>query len=51
MLKMVFIFDLQEFRSLVQQLGKLATEPGLDNQNYTCKGCDHPVGMNFGKAK
>jgi len=40
-----------EFRSLVQQLGKLATEPGLDNQNYTCKGCGHPVGMNFGKAK
>ncbi|XP_069693880.1 pleckstrin homology domain-containing family M member 1 isoform X2 [Periplaneta americana] len=40
-----------EFGSLVQQLGKLATEPGLDNQNYTCKGCGHPVGMNFGKAR
>ncbi|KAJ9583383.1 hypothetical protein L9F63_022249, partial [Diploptera punctata] len=45
------LFDIPEFGSLVQQLGKLATEPGLDNQNYTCKGCGHPVGMNFGKAR
>jgi hypothetical protein len=51
MLKIVLICDLQEFINLVQQLGKLATEPGLDNQNYACKACGHPVGMNFGKAK
>jgi hypothetical protein len=47
----ILITDLQEFGNLVQQLGKLATEPGLDNQNYACKGCGHPVGMNFGEAR
>ncbi|KAK7862953.1 hypothetical protein R5R35_004907 [Gryllus longicercus] len=45
------LFDIPEFTSMVQQLGKLAKEPGLDTQNYTCKGCGHPVGMNFGKAR
>lgn len=50
-LNIFLITGLQEFGSLVQQLGKLATEPGLDNQNYACKGCGHPVGMNFGKAR
>lgn len=45
------LFDIPEFTSMVQQLGKLAKEPGLDSQNYTCKGCGHPVGMNFGKAR
>nr|CAD7608235.1 unnamed protein product [Timema genevievae] len=42
---------MQEFGSMVQQLGKLATEPGLDVQNYTCKGCGHPIGINFAKAR
>ncbi|PNF15729.1 hypothetical protein B7P43_G12079 [Cryptotermes secundus] len=45
------LFDIPEFGNLIQQLGKLATEPGLDSQNYACKGCGHPVGMNFGKAR
>ncbi|XP_066997403.2 uncharacterized protein Plekhm1 isoform X2 [Anabrus simplex] len=45
------LFEIPEFASMVQQMGKLATEPGLDMQNYTCKSCGHPVGMNFGKAR
>nr|CAD7446594.1 unnamed protein product [Timema bartmani] len=45
------LFDIPEFGSMVQQLGTLATEPGLDVQNYTCKGCGHPIGINFAKAR
>lgn len=44
-------FDIPEFSSLVQQLGKIVTESGLDTQNYTCKTCSQHIGINFGKAR
>lgn len=44
-------FDIPEFSTFVQQLGKIVTEPGLDSQNYTCKSCSQHIGINFGKTR
>ncbi|XP_063218820.1 pleckstrin homology domain-containing family M member 1 isoform X2 [Bacillus rossius redtenbacheri] len=43
--------DDPEFGSLVQQLGKLATERGLDAQDYMCRGCGHPIGISLSRAR
>lgn len=56
--------DLQEFefvtasslsknqiRLLLSHLGKLAQEKGLDEQNFECYGCKHPLGINVCKSR
>ncbi|KPJ13733.1 Pleckstrin-likey domain-containing family M member 3 [Papilio machaon] len=44
-------FTVQELHKLVQQLGSLSREKGLDHQNYQCKGCQDLLGSIVSKAK
>ncbi|XP_046682318.1 uncharacterized protein LOC124368879 [Homalodisca vitripennis] len=43
--------NIPEFRMLTQHIYRIATEHGLDAQNYICKTCDQHVGINFQLAK
>lgn len=43
--------DKAEFNVFLAQVGKLAQEKGLDNQNYECFGCKHPLGINVCKSR
>lgn len=43
--------DKQEVAQYLSQVGKLAQEKGLDNQNYECIGCKHPLGVNLCKPR
>lgn len=36
---------------LLAQVGKLPQEKGLDQQNYECCGCKHPLGINLCKPR
>lgn len=40
-------FDIQELQEMVEQLCKLAREPGLDAQGFLCKSCQHPLGIGY----
>ncbi|KAJ0181315.1 hypothetical protein K1T71_003400 [Dendrolimus kikuchii] len=44
-------FTVQELQKMIQQLGILSREQGLDNQNYQCKGCQDLLGSTISKAK
>ncbi|XP_072935748.1 uncharacterized protein [Epargyreus clarus] len=44
-------FTAQELQKLIQQLGCLSREKGLDHQNYQCKGCQDLLGSTVSKAK
>ncbi|XP_068628605.1 uncharacterized protein [Battus philenor] len=44
-------FTVLELQKLVQQLGVLSREKGLDHQNYQCKSCQDPLGSTVSKAK
>lgn len=40
-------FDIVELQEMVEQLCKLAREPGLDAQGFLCKSCQHPLGIGY----
>lgn len=40
-------FDIVELQEMVEQLCKLAREPGLDGQGFLCKSCQHPLGIGY----
>ncbi|KAM7345959.1 pleckstrin homology and RUN domain containing M1 isoform 1-T2 [Cochliomyia hominivorax] len=40
-------FDIVELQEMVEQLCKLAREPGLDAQGFVCKSCQHPLGIGY----
>ncbi|XP_013119396.2 uncharacterized protein LOC106096283 [Stomoxys calcitrans] len=40
-------FDIQDLQDMVEQLCKLAREPGLDAQGFLCKSCQHPLGIGY----
>lgn len=44
-------FTVQEMQIMIQQLGTLSREKGLDHQNYQCKGCQDLLGSTISKAK
>ncbi|KAL0849977.1 hypothetical protein ABMA28_011895 [Loxostege sticticalis] len=44
-------FTVQELQKMIQQLGTLSREQGLDHQNYQCKGCQDLLGSTISKAK
>ncbi|XP_026764449.2 pleckstrin homology domain-containing family M member 1-like [Galleria mellonella] len=44
-------FSVPELQKMIQQLGSLSREQGLDNQNYQCKGCQDLLGSTISKAK
>lgn len=44
-------FTVQELQKMIQQLGALSREQGLDHQNYQCKGCQDLLGSTISKAK
>lgn len=44
-------FTVPELQSLIQQLGVLSREQGLDHQNYQCKGCQDLLGSTISRAK
>lgn len=44
-------FTMSELQGLVNQLGTLSREYGLDNQNYHCRGCQDQLGSTISKAK
>ena len=44
-------FTVQELQKMIQQLGILSREQGLDYQNYQCKGCQDLLGSTISKAK
>ncbi|XP_030027722.1 pleckstrin homology domain-containing family M member 1 [Manduca sexta] len=44
-------FTVQELQKMIQQLGTLSREQGLDYQNYQCKGCQDLLGSTISKAK
>lgn len=44
-------FDKTKLASLLAQVGKLPQEKGLDNQNYECCDCKHPLGINLCKPR
>lgn len=44
-------FTVQELQKMIQQLGVLSREQGLDYQNYQCKGCQDLLGSTISKAK
>jgi pleckstrin homology domain-containing family M member 1 len=44
-------FTVQELQKMIQQLGSLSREQGLDHQNYQCKGCQDLLGSTISKAK
>lgn len=45
--QMLFYFIFQEFKSLVEQLGKVVNEKGLIGQNFSCKECGQIIGLSF----
>ena len=36
---------LQRYEHMVELVGEICHEKGLDVQNYQCRGCSRPVGM------
>ncbi|XP_059049163.1 uncharacterized protein LOC131844323 [Achroia grisella] len=44
-------FTVPELQKMIQQLGFLSREQGLDHQNYQCKGCQDLLGSTISKAK
>lgn len=40
-------FDIAELQEMVEDLCKLAREPGLDAQGFLCKSCQHPLGIGY----
>lgn len=44
-------FDKNQIAIMLAQIGKLPQEKGLDNQNYECFGCKHPLGVNLSKPR
>lgn len=44
-------FTVPELQKMIQQLGTLSREHGLDHQNYQCKGCQDLLGSTISKAK
>ncbi|ELT95863.1 hypothetical protein CAPTEDRAFT_223563 [Capitella teleta] len=40
-----------KYQPLLEIIGDLCPERGLDAQNYQCKTCSRPVGMFYGKAR
>ncbi|XP_013193172.2 uncharacterized protein LOC106136994 [Amyelois transitella] len=44
-------FTVQELQKMIQQLGALSREQGLDHQNYKCKACQDLLGSTISKAK
>lgn len=44
-------FTVPELQKMIQQLGTLSREQGLDYQNYRCKGCQDLLGSTISKAK
>lgn len=40
-------FNIPEFKSLVEQLGKVVNEKGLIDQNFSCKECGQIIGLSF----
>ncbi|KAI0214974.1 hypothetical protein LSAT2_032985 [Lamellibrachia satsuma] len=40
-----------QYEHLVELVGEICHEKGLDMQNYQCRGCSRPVGMFYGKAR
>lgn len=44
-------FTVPELQKMIQQLGTLSREKGLDHQNYRCKGCQDLLGSTISKAK
>ncbi|GBP41472.1 Pleckstrin homology domain-containing family M member 3 [Eumeta japonica] len=44
-------FTVNKLQKLIQQLGLLSREYGLDSQNYQCKGCQDLLGSTISKAK
>ena len=40
-------FDIAELQEMVEDLCKLAREPGLDAQGFLCKTCQHPLGIGY----
>ncbi|CAH1772702.1 unnamed protein product [Owenia fusiformis] len=38
-------------QALVQVIGHICNEKGLDQQNYQCKGCSRPIGIIYGRAR
>ncbi|XP_063634562.1 uncharacterized protein LOC134805183 [Cydia splendana] len=44
-------FTVTELQKMIQQLGSLSREHGLDHQNYQCKGCQDLLGSTISKAK
>lgn len=40
-------FNIEELQEMVEQLCKLAREPGLDAQGFLCKSCQHPLGIGY----
>ncbi|XP_024215811.1 uncharacterized protein [Halyomorpha halys] len=43
-------FNIPEFKSLVEQLGKIVNEKGLIGQNFSCKECGQLIGLSFGNS-
>ena len=43
--RLLITFTLQVYQPLLQLMGTIPTEIGLDAQNYQCKGCSRPVGI------
>ncbi|CAH1403363.1 unnamed protein product [Nezara viridula] len=43
-------FNIPEFKSLVEQLGKIRNEKGLVDQNFSCKECGQLIGLSFGNV-
>ncbi|KAL5015453.1 hypothetical protein ScPMuIL_009723 [Solemya velum] len=41
----------QAFPSQVDFMQTIATEKGLDSQNYQCNGCKRPIGLFYGKPR
>ncbi|KAM3966539.1 uncharacterized protein ACR2FA_012078 [Aphomia sociella] len=44
-------FTPPELQKMIQQLGSLSREQGLDHQNYQCKGCQDLLGSIISKAR
>ncbi|XP_028164445.1 run domain Beclin-1-interacting and cysteine-rich domain-containing protein [Ostrinia furnacalis] len=44
-------FTVPELQKMIQQLGALSREQGLDHQNYQCMGCQDLLGSTISKAK
>lgn len=38
-------------RELIDMIGTIQNEKGLDKQNFQCKGCSQPIGIIYGKVR